>query len=262
MSISNKFSDALTVKKRVYSALIIRFVIMRFGRENIGFLWVIVEPMLLCVGVMVIWTLTKASDYHNMNVVTFVYTGYMPLTLWRHQTGYVINIGKMTKFLTVHRNLTVLDALLSLLILEFIAVTLASLVVLLALTVIGIIQPPYDMGQVVLGWIAMGAVCSSAGILFASLSEVSHLVEKINPPLQYFMLPFSGCFFMVDWLPSSAQAIVVYLPLVSAYEVIRGGFFGPEATTYGSITYALACSVVVAGMGLGLFQMIKDKIDA
>ncbi len=53
--------EALLVKSRVYEALMIRLIIVRFGRENLGFLWVVIEPMLLCVGVMGIWKITKES---------------------------------------------------------------------------------------------------------------------------------------------------------------------------------------------------------
>lgn len=262
MQKARNFIKEYEAKKRVYHALILRFVISRHGRENIGFMWTVVEPMLLCLGVMLIWSLTKAYNYHSVNIIAFVFTGYMPLTLWRHQTGHVINIGKTTKFMTVFRNLHVLDALISLLILEFISVTLASIFVFCFLYVLGVMQFPYELSGVLLGWLAMGAVCTSAGILFASLSEISNLVEKFNGPVQYFMLPFSGCFFMVDWLPSSTQQIAVYLPLVSAYELIRGGYFGPEVNTYGSASYVLGCSIIVAGIGLALFRLIKDKIDA
>lgn len=253
---------ALSAKRRVYQALVIRFVIGRYGRENIGFMWTIVEPMILCVGVMVIWSLTKGSSYHGLNIVTFVFTGYMPLTLWRHQTGYMVNIGKNTKFLTIFHNLTVLDAIMSRLFLEFISVTAASIIVFSALYACGVLKLPYDPAALLQGWFAMAALGSGAGILFAALSEISDLVEKLNAPVQYFILPISGCFFLVDWLPDSAREYALYIPLVNAYELIRGGFYGPEIPTYGSASYAFACALASAGVGCFIFERVKDQIEA
>jgi ABC-type polysaccharide/polyol phosphate export permease len=36
------------VQARVLRALMIRELMMRYGRGNIGFLWLVLEPMLLC----------------------------------------------------------------------------------------------------------------------------------------------------------------------------------------------------------------------
>ena len=44
------------VQARVITALMLRDAMMRYGRENIGFVWVILEPMLLCTGVMILWS--------------------------------------------------------------------------------------------------------------------------------------------------------------------------------------------------------------
>lgn len=220
------------------------------------------EPMLLCVGVMIIWSSTKGSAYHGISVVAFVFTAYMPLTLWRHQTGYMIGIGRQTKHITVFRNVTVFDAMISRLILEYISVTAAAIIVFSVLYGFGLIQFPYDIGGVFFGWLAMGAFSAGSGILFGALSEMSHIVEKLNGPVQYFILPFSGCFFMVNWLPHSAQEIVLYIPLVNAFEIIRGGYYGPEIETFGSASYVFASALVTAGLGCFLFERVKDHIDA
>lgn len=256
------FWHRLSVKARVYKALVVRFVIGRYGRDNIGFMWTVVEPMMLCVGVMILWSLTKGAGYHGVSIVAFVFTGYMPLTLWRHQTGHMVNIGKSTKFLTVFHDLNVMDAILSRLLLEFFSVTTAALIVFLSLYSFGLLIFPYSISMVVQGWLLMGLVCSCAGVLFASLSELSHVMERINGPLQYFILPFSGCFFMVDWLPDSAKEYVLYIPLVNAYEIIRGGFYGPEVATYGDAFYVVLCSTLTAGLGFFIFERVKNRIDA
>ncbi len=238
----------------------VRFVIGRYGRENIGFMWTVVEPMLLCIGVMVIWSATKAS-YHGVNIVAFVMTGYMPLTLWRHHTGSMVNFPRQTKFLTVFRNLTIFDAMMARLILEYLSVSAATLIVFSTLYNFGLVNWPYDLAIVLQGWLVMGAMSASAGILIAALSETSEVIEKLNQPIQYFLMPLSGCFFMVDWLPDNVKEYVVYIPLVNAYEIIRGGYYGPEFPTYGSAIYALASALLTAGLGCYIFERIKHRIQ-
>lgn len=256
------FRRILSIKFRVYKALVIRFVIQRYGRNNIGFMWTIVEPMLLCVGVMAIWSLTKGHVHHGISMVAFVFTGYMPLTLWRHQTGYLVNIGKSSKFLTIFHNLNILDAIIARLLLEFFSVTAASLIVFMILYSFNILNYPHSVGIVVQGWLLFGLLCSSAGLLVGGLSELSDIVEKLNPPLQYFILPFSGCFFMVEWLPDSIKQYALYIPLVNCYEIIRGGFYGPEFPTYGDPIYVVTSSILTFGAGFYIYEHVKNNIDS
>src|SRR5262245_54023087 len=84
-------SRGLAVQARCLKALMIRDMMMRYGRANIGFLWVILEPMILTAGVMAIWSLIRPPYEHGVQIVAIVLTGYMPLTLWRH----IANAGVM-----------------------------------------------------------------------------------------------------------------------------------------------------------------------
>ncbi|OSI13639.1 sugar ABC transporter permease, partial [Neisseria dumasiana] len=43
------FWESLAIQKRVVGALLMREIITRYGRNNIGFLWLFVEPLLMTV---------------------------------------------------------------------------------------------------------------------------------------------------------------------------------------------------------------------
>jgi len=49
---------------RIIGALMMRETSTRFGREGIGFAWLILEPLIFCLAVLALWTLTK-PDYSN-----------------------------------------------------------------------------------------------------------------------------------------------------------------------------------------------------
>ena len=84
---SNPSKGRLLTKLRVLEALAVRDMMRRYGRGNLGFLWVLLEPMILTVGVMLIWSVAKGEQEHGIEIIAFVLTGYMPLTLWRHMTN-------------------------------------------------------------------------------------------------------------------------------------------------------------------------------
>lgn len=251
----------LSSKLRIFEALLLRFVIGRYGRDNIGFMWTFAEPLLLCVGVMVIWSFTKGRSEHGLDLVAVVFTGYMPLTLWRHQTGLVVNILRSVKFLTMFKNVRLFDILVTKLFYEFVSVTGSTLIVFIALLSLDLLNQPHDMLLMLQGWLIMGLLGTSFGFLVASASEMSELVEKIMPPLQYFILPLCGCFYMVDWLPDSVKLYALYVPTVHSYEMIRAGYFGPSLKTHFEYTYPLMVSLLTAGVGCYIFNQIKDNVE-
>ena len=53
---NNTFLASLRIQWRVIRALLMREVITRFGRENVGVLWLIGEPALFTLGVSALWS--------------------------------------------------------------------------------------------------------------------------------------------------------------------------------------------------------------
>lgn len=251
--------DTLAVKQRVYQALIVRYLVGRYGRGNIGFLWVIAEPMLFCSGVMLIWSITKGSLTHGTNVVALAYTGYLPLLLWRHLSS-MQHLLRGSKHLVIFRDIHLLDAIFTRFILDFISISASALIVYLFLQAIGSLPEAYDWSDMLHGWFLMGALGFGAGLMIAALSELSEIVEKLVGPFQYFLLPFGGAFFMVGWLPDAAKDLIWYVPLIHSYELIRGGYFGPEIPTYATPAYAWAWALVLTGLGFLTFRLVEDHV--
>ena len=47
---------SFAIQRRVLYALMMREVITRFGRNNLGALWLIGEPMIFTLGIVALWT--------------------------------------------------------------------------------------------------------------------------------------------------------------------------------------------------------------
>lgn len=107
----------------------------------------------------------------------------------------------------------------------------------------------------------MAALGAGVGLIIAGLTEVSDLPEKFIGPLQYLTLPISGCFFLLDWLPSQPREIILYFPLVHAFETFRKGYFGPDIVTYGDPAYGFACALVLIGLGAIGVRIARDRVE-
>jgi capsular polysaccharide transport system permease protein len=105
----SSFAAGWRIQRRVIGALMIRELVTRFGRENIGFLWVMVEPLLFAVLVGLIWRFMKGPEEHGVSVIAFVATGYLPLTFFRHAVTRSVRIFTVNSSLMYHRQIKVLD---------------------------------------------------------------------------------------------------------------------------------------------------------
>jgi capsular polysaccharide transport system permease protein len=251
---------ALAVQRRVIGAMIIRDMMMRYGRANIGFLWVVLEPMILTVGVMFIWSISKSPYEHGVQVVALVMTGYMPLTLFRHLTNNSIFLYRRAIPFLYHRHISFVDVLVSKALLEFAGTTTALVVVYSVLVLTGLSAPVHDPALVIAGWLTMATLSFALGSVFSVMTEISEASERFVQPFQYLTLPLSGCFFMVDWIPTKAQDMLLYVPLVHCYELFRAGFFGESVVAHYTWWYPLLWALGLLTIGLGSIDYARDRI--
>jgi capsular polysaccharide transport system permease protein len=254
------FRRGLKVQAHCIHALAIRDMMMRYGRGNIGFLWVVLEPMILCTGVLIVRSILNPPSEHGVQLVALVLTGYMPLTLWRHMLNGGTFLFRRSAALLYHRNISLLDAFLSRMLLEFIGTTTALAAVSAFLLAAGIIDSPHDFGLMAAAWLLKGFLSFGLALNFAVLTEYSEVSEKFVAPFQYLMLPLSGTFFLVAWLPTHAQSLIWYNPTVHCYEMFRAGFFGEEVETHYVIWYPLVWSVGLTTFGLWGLERVRDRI--
>jgi capsular polysaccharide transport system permease protein len=254
------FFTGLKIQTRVLHALIIRAMMSRYGRKNIGFLWLMLEPMLLCAGVIALRWLTQAHEERGVSLVSVVLSGYMPLTLWRHFTGKSTFIIRDSIGMLYHRQLTILDMFLMTMILEFMGCTLASIINYNALRVMGAIEPIQDYGYVIEGWCLMAILAMGVGSAIAVLVEKYEAGERFIGPLQYCLLPLCGCFYMVYWLPERWQNLALYIPMVHCFEIIRRGFFGETVPTHYTATYPLIFGMALLAIYLPQFEKTRDIV--
>jgi capsular polysaccharide transport system permease protein len=250
----------LREKARVLEALAVRGMMMRYGRGNIGFLWVLLEPMLLTVGVLAMWSALKGEREHGVDVIAFVLTGYMPITLWRHMTNGGVFLLRQNSSLLYHRNITLLDVFMGRMLLEFAGATGALILVASALLALGLITAPEDYGLVILGWLLMGVLSLSFGLAICVLTEFSEIWERFITPFQYLMLPISGCFFMVDWFSIAAQEVIMLNPTVHCFEIFRAGALGSQFATHYWVWYPLVWAIVLFAVSLKGLEMVAGRL--
>lgn len=245
---------------RVIHALMIRELHTRFGRENIGFLWIMVEPLLFAGLVSVLWRFMKGPEEHGVSVVAFCVTGYIPLTLFRHGVSRSVSVFVANGSLLYHRQVKVIDFILSRFVIEVLGGMMAYVFIACVLIYFDLFPIPADIGLLIAGWFIYALFTLSLCLVIAPLSEMSEVMEKFIPVLTYIMIPFSGLVTMASWLTPSMREIFLWSPFVHAMEMMRKGIWGNKITAYYDIWNPLTCTVVFTVIGLILCRRVRRTL--
>lgn len=251
----------LGIQRRVLFALLMREIITRFGRENLGVLWLVGEPMLFTLGVATLWTAAGLHHGSPIPIVAFAVTGYSSVLMWRNSANRSGGAIAQNKPLLFHRNVRVIDVLLTRTALEIGGAT-SSFVVLSALfTFIGWMPLPDDPLKVVLGWLMLAWFGASLAFLIGAGTAFSDVIERLWHPTAYLLFPLSGAAFMVDWLPVGMQKFVLLLPMVHGVEMLRAGYFGNVVPTHYDVGYMASCCLVMSLGGLYLVHQASRRVE-
>jgi ABC-type polysaccharide/polyol phosphate export permease len=260
MSNTTSLSRSLKIQSRVIGALLMREIITRYGRHNIGFLWLFIEPMMFTLGVTALWSLASGHHYSNIPIAAFALTGYSSVLLWRNMPGRLSGAIEPNYSLMYHRNVKVVDIFISRLLLEIAGVTASFIALSIIFIAIGLIKPPDDILKVMFGWLMLIWFGVSLALLIGSLSARSDLVDKIWHPMAYLIFPLSGAAFMVDWLPPAAQKFVLLLPMVHGIEILREGYFGNLVHAHYDMTYMAMVNLCIMLLGLAQVRIVSRTV--
>jgi len=256
----NDLAASWAVQRRVIGALLMREILTRYGRHNIGFLWLFAEPMMFTLGVAALWTAAGAHRLSSLPIVAFALTGYSMVLLWRSMPTRCISAIEPNLTLLYHRNVKIADVFFARLILEAGGTTISFVILTLAFWLAGWIKPPEDLLQVAGGWLMMAWFGAGLGVTMGVLSWKSEVVEKIWHPAAYLLFPASGAAFLVDALPPAAQDVVLLLPMVHATEYLREGFFGSVINAHYDLVYMASFNAALSIAGLLLLRSISDQV--
>jgi capsular polysaccharide transport system permease protein len=248
------------VQADVIGALIMRELHTRFGRDNIGYLWMILEPMLLAFAVTILHAGAGGHTQFGIQPVPFWLTGYTPFVMFRSVVLRAESAIESNRTLLYHRMVTLPDMLIARALLEGASVTVALFILLAGASALDLANLPdrpvlLISGMALLLWFAFGlsmfvcAACESFGF-----------ANKLVHPITYIALPLSGAFFFLAWVPEPYRTYLSWFPMVQIYELIREGQFGNFESPYIDIGYIVGVCAVLTFLGLLSLRVIRAKL--
>jgi capsular polysaccharide transport system permease protein len=259
-SSKRSLAHSFAIQCRVIGALLLRELITRYGRHNIGILWLVVEPMLFTLGITTLWNVVKLHSFTNISGVAFAITGYSSVLQWRNASNRVVNSILPNYALMYHRNVKVIDIFMSRIILEIVGATASASLLTIIFCWLGMMKWPDDVVLVLAGWGLLSWFTTALSLFIGALSERSELVERVWHVITYLLFPLSGAAFMVDWLPHTFQKVVLWFPTLHAVEMIRHGYFGNAVRTHEDPAYLALFSLCLTLFGLAMVRECGRRV--
>ena len=256
------FRKDLATQFRVVGALLIREIYTRFGREGLGFGWIVLEPLIFAIPVLLVWSVVRNPHEYGVPLLPFLWCGYLPILLFRHVGGRMLLFVRVNAGLLYHRQVTIFDIFLARFVLEVASNVTAVVASFAFFYALGWMDVPRDLPMFYLGYFFTIWWSGAVGLIVGGLSERTEWVEKIWQPYSYLYLFFSGFFVMAAWLPKHLRGWALLQPSMQAYEMIRGGMFGNVVKTYGDPAYTSLVLIVLTLIGLVLMRDARKYVVA
>ncbi|MDB5372471.1 MAG: hypothetical protein JWP04_1113 [Belnapia sp.] len=244
---------------RVVGALTLRELGTRFGRDNLGYLWLFLEPAMLGGAIGLLHHIAQQGLPGGLNPLEFWVIGYIPFYMLRGIINRAPVAIQANQSLLYHRHITLLDILISRSLLEGAAV-LGALVVFLALFGLVFGHWPADPFKMLAGMVLMFLFSHGVAVLIAAGAVYTEIFERVVHLVTYLTLPITGAFFMVFWLPYEAQQAALWVPTVHMFELIRDGHFGKAVPTQYDIGYVVGWIAALNLLGMAALRHARRDL--
>jgi capsular polysaccharide transport system permease protein len=255
------FLRGLSVQGNVIGALIMRELHTRYGRDNVGYLWMVLEPMTLATAIGMLHLFQKGTAYgSDFQPVPFALVGYCVYIILRSIVSRSEGVIEANAPLLYHRMVTVFDMVFSRTLLEAAGICV-TLIILLGLTsAMGLAHLPARPLALMAGFALMVWFSFGLSAIVCAITNDNRLAGRLVHPVLYIFMPLSGAFYTVRWLPVAFRAKVTLIPTVGIFELVRYGEFRAAEDTYFNPLYIIGWCAVLTYVGLICLKVVRRHI--
>lgn len=255
------FWDASWQRQWVLRALILREFQARFGRHNIGFLWLVVEPLILASVITAIHSASHTNDiYGGIQPYPFTVIGYCLAIIFRNNFGRSEGVLGAAIPLLYHSQITPVAIMTARVICETIGTLTAFAILMTAGIMLGLAEFPIRPLYLFLAIAEISIWSLGLAWLIAAHTHTNHVVGRFVHPVAYFMFPLSGAFFTMDFLPPWAREYMAWNPMMGMMETARYGQFESASPDYMFPGYVIAHCAFTVYWGLLSLRRVRRHI--
>jgi len=251
----------IVTQLRVVHAVALRETRTRFGANQLGYVWALLEPLFWIGTFAGLFYLVGRTPPGGMAIVPFLATGVVAYDLVIKTSDRGSQAINANKALLFYPQVQTLD-----LILARGALEMATFVTVFSLIVGGwaFTVPRFridDLLTVMGGMGLAGLLGMALGLVFCALNVLTPTVDRIRGPLIRPLFWISGLFFTAESLPATIREMALYNPILHCTEMVRSGFFPSYSGHYADPGYVGLWIVSLLFIGLTLERKVRPKVQ-
>jgi capsular polysaccharide transport system permease protein len=256
------FFRGLRIQAQVVYALVLRETRTRFGKNRLGYLWAVIEPLLV-IGTFA-WLMSEGlrhSTPPGMTVLSFLATGFIPYHFFNDINARLSGATRSNRPLLYYPRVLPIDLLWARFLLEF-STQFAVFLIILGGDALYYERLTLDSVPLLLtGLFCAAGLGAGVGVLISALGTMYPVVDRIEGALFRPMMFISGIWFTANELPVDIRELLMWNPVLHCTELVRDGWFTSYQARYANAWYPLAWALALLGVGLTL-ERVARRADA
>ncbi len=260
-ALAREFARGWLGQTQVVRALVLRETKTRFGKNRLGYLWALVNPLAFVGLFSLMFYFAHRVVPAGMDTVSFIATGWLGYNFFREVANRVMGAIGGNKSLLFYPQVRPLDLVLARAQLEVATLAVVFLVIMGGNALWrGELQVD-NVLLVLLGLFTAALLGVSLGLTLCALSVFSEAVPRLASPLMRPLFWASGIFFTADELPPAVRDVFLYNPVLHCTELVRAGWFTTYSGDHASLAYPLSWIIGLAFVGLTLERVARRHVE-
>ncbi|WP_330926381.1 ABC transporter permease [Candidatus Sororendozoicomonas aggregata] len=238
------------IQKAVLHALLARELKTRFGQYRLGIVWALLEPLMSISVFMGLYYFRGIAVIGGLVLPVFLATGIAMFFYFRKVISQCMGAVTANRNLFIYRQVRVFDAFVCRFLMEMVITFVVVVVIITGAWWLGYHVTVVNSLKFLWVFALLSLFSFGCGLVFAVFNTLYREMGKFIPMLLRPLFFISGTFFSINDIPPSVQPLLLWNPLLHAFELFRSCFSPHYNTSLVSMDYLMACTLVAITLGM------------
>lgn len=245
---------------RTIVALMLREMSSQYGKSPGGYVWAIFEPLGMIIILSFGFSLMLRSPSLGNSFLLFYATGFLPYNLFNKISRLTMTSITYSRALLKYPAVTWFDAVMARAVLNTLTSALISYLLLAGILIVVDSRTVLDYPPILDSFAMAACLGLGFGLVNCVITGFFPVWQQIWNIFTRPLFIASGVIWIYPTLPSTAQNILWYNPLVHVTGLVRTGFYPTFEPQYISGSYVYGLSLVLIALGLLLMRRFHLQI--
>ncbi len=239
---------------RIMSALILREMSSIYGRNPGGYVWAILEPLGAIVIMALAFSLVLRTPSLGSSFILFYASGMLPFVLYIDVQRVTANAFRFSRPLLRYPVVSWVHAVFARFILYMLTGSVVTAIIMSGILANVGTNAPLRFEYLVVAMLAAGCLGLGVGLVNSLVFAVWPMWKTIWSIISRPLFLASGVLYIYEDLPTAAQDVLWYNPLIHVTTIFRQGIFTTYSPSFVSSEYVFGLAITLTAFGLLLLR--------